>query len=55
MILIQKKYIFFNLVVCEDFCLNIQRKFTKTVEDNAKGFKIHIETEDYLFSKAILF
>ena len=27
----------------------------KTVEDNVKGFTNHTETEDYLFSKTILF
>ena len=36
---------------CKGLCLDIERKFTNTVNENVKCFPIHFEMDKYLISK----
>jgi len=39
------------IIVYKGFCPKTENSFTKTVKDYVKGFVIHIETENYLFTE----
>ena len=39
------------IIVYKGFCPKTENSFTKTVKDYVKGFVIHIETDNYLFTE----
>ena len=39
------------IIVYKGFCPRTENSFTKTVKDYVKGFVIHIETDNYLFTE----
>ena len=43
--------LYFFIIVYKGFCPKTENSFTKTVKDYVKGFVIHIETDNYLFTE----
>ena len=39
------------IIVYKGFCPKTENSFTKTVKDYVKGFVIHIQTDNYLFTE----
>ena len=39
------------IIVYKGFCPKTENSFTKTIKDYVKGFVIHIETDNYLFTE----
>ena len=39
------------IIVYKGFCPKTEKSFTKTIKDYVKGFVIHIETDNYLFTE----
>ena len=46
-----RDWLYCFIIVYKGFCPKTENSFTKTVKDYVKGFVIHIETDNYLFTE----